>query len=145
MITGRQLFKDFDPKKLHLKWKELLALTNDDHNARYAAKVFASCVELVVNDIIENSVEFQLPGTSIKQGQRQTTYLHMNRTTGLNFKKAYQHNKWNDVDIFASNMTGYQLSLHQSRYSYAPYEIPVYVGHDMKDRITELTNKGKQW
>lgn len=139
-ISVRDLFSWFDISRLKMKKPDIVKFYKDGHTKRLAAQVFARCVEMVTDDIIENNVHFKIPTFG-----GQEPYLYMKRTTGEAFKQAYRNGKWNDVDIFASYMSGYQLALRLQYKDHDPWEKPVYVGKSQKNRITELTNKGKQY
>lgn len=105
-----------------------------------AASIFAKSIKLVVDDIIENNIQFKLPGIGKTQ-----SYIYMKRTYGDKFKKAFRNGKWNDVDFIESNFSGYQLVFEMLSEKRLPREKPIYLSAKDKERITEKTNQGKQY
>lgn len=95
---------------------------------------------MVVDDIIENNVDFKLPG-----GGQTQAYLRMKRTDGEKFKRAFKRGKWNDVDFLTSNFSGYQLALDLESRKRPTRTKLVYLSAQDRDRITEHTNEGKQY
>ena len=63
---------------------------------------------------------------------------------GDDFVKARQNGAFKDVDFLASNFTGNQIQFRIST-RYGKWLKRIYVGNAMKNRITENTNKGKQY
>ena len=57
------------------------------------------------------------------------------------FKNLRRSGKWKDVDFISSNFTGYELGF----YMYGirdPRVKTIYVNKELKNKITENTNKG---
>lgn len=132
-ITANELYIKFPFKKYitfadQMTYYELLVL---------CAKVFKYFFYLVIIDIIENGITFKFP-----PGTR--AWLEMIPISGDNFVKARQNGAFNDVDFLSSNFTGYQLYLRYST-RYGKWIKQIHVSKKYKDRITELTNKGKGW
>ena len=121
--------------------KEQCIATYPDGNKRdLAASIFTRSVQMVVDDIINNNVDFKFPTL----GQTQA-YLRMKRTTGQNFKKAFKNGKWNDVDFLTSNFSGYQIVLDMESKKRTTRQKDIYLSPKDRDRITENTNLGKQY
>lgn len=113
---------------------------SDGSKRDFATLIWKESVRLVVDDIIENNIQFKLPGLG-----RTQSYIQMERTTGDKFKKAFKRGKWRDVDFITSNFSGYQLQLVMESMKRTRRTKPIYLGHKDKDRITEYTNQGKQY
>ena len=121
--------------------KEQCVSTYPDGSKRdLAASIFTRSVQMVVDDIINNNVDFKFPTL----GQTQA-YLRMKRTTGQNFKKAFKNGKWNDVDFLTSNFSGYQIVLDMESKKRTTRQKDIYLSPKDRDRITENTNLGKQY
>ena len=85
-FTGKDLFNNFPVNKLKMSKEQCIATYPDGSKRDLAASIFTRSVQMVVDDIINNNVDFKFPTL----GQTQA-YLRMKRTTGQNFKKAFKN------------------------------------------------------
>lgn len=134
----REMFMNFNTKKMKMSCEECKQLTGDAHRDKLAQKIFKECYKLVLNDIIDNNITFHLPTGSHK------SYIHMKRTQGEDFKKARRNGKWGDVDFIASFFSGYQLALTMGGRR-TPRTKLIYVDKNLKNKITQNTNAGKSY
>ena len=139
-FTGKDLFNNFPVNKLKMSKEQCIATYPDGSKRDLAASIFTRSVQIVVDDIINNNVDFKFPTL----GQTQA-YLRMKRTTGQNFKKAFKNGKWNDVDFLTSNFSGYQIVLDMESKKRKKRKKDIYLSPKDRDRITENTNLGKQY
>lgn len=139
-FCAKDLFMNFPVRKMKLTPDVCTKLYPDGSKRDFAASIFSRCLQLVVDDIIENNVHFKFPGL----GQTQA-YMYMNRTQGDKFKKAFKNGKWRDVDFITSNFSGYQLVLEMQSQKRLPRQKPIYLSSELKNKITEYTNQGKQY
>lgn len=139
-FTGKDLFNNFPVNKLKMSKEQCVAAYPDGSKRDLAASIFTRSVQMVVDDIITNNVDFKFPTL----GQTQA-YLRMKRTTGQNFKKAFKNGKWNDVDFLTSNFSGYQIVLDMESKKRTTRQKDIYLSPKDRDRITENTNLGKQY
>ena len=139
-FNAKDLFMNFPVEKLEMTPQQCTEIYSDGSKRDFAASIFMQCVQMVIKDIIENNAHFKLPGSGTKQA-----YLHMDRVTGNKFRKAFKNGKWNDVDFLTSNFSGYQIILDMVNKNYVRRTKPVYLSPKLRDRITELTNQGKQY
>ena len=139
-FTGKDLFNNFPVNKLKMSKEQCIATYPDGSKRDLAASIFTRSVQIVVDDIINNNVDFKFPTL----GQTQA-YLRMKRTTGQNFKKAFKNGKWNDVDFLTSNFSGYQIVLDMESKKITTRQKDIYLSPKDRDRITENTNLGKQY
>ena len=139
-FTGKDLFNNFSVNKLKMSKEQCVATYPDGSKRDLAASIFTRSVQMVVDDIINNNVDFKFPTL----GQTQA-YLRMKRTTGQNFKKAFKNGKWNDVDFLTSNFSGYQIVLDMESKKRTTRQKDIYLSPKDRDRITENTNLGKQY
>ena len=139
-FTGKDLFNNFPVNKLKMSKEQCVATYPDGSKRDLAASIFTRSVQMVVDDIINNNVDFKFPTL----GQTQA-YLRMKRTTGQNFKKAFKNGKWNDVDFLTSNFSGYQIVLDMESKKRTTRQKDIYLSPKDRDRITENTNLGKQY
>ena len=139
-FTGKDLFNNFPVNKLKMSKEQCVATYPDGSKRDLAASIFTRSVQMVVDDIINNNVDFKFPTL----GQTQA-YLRMKRTTGQNFKKAFKNGKWNNVDFLTSNFSGYQIVLDMESKKRTTRQKDIYLSPKDRDRITENTNLGKQY
>lgn len=139
-FTGKDLFNNFPVNKLKMSKEQCIATYPDGSKRDLAASIFTRSVQMVIDDIINNNVDFKFPTL----GQTQA-YLRMKRTTGQNFKKAFKNGKWNDVDFLTSNFSGYQIVLDMESKKRTTRQKDIYLSPKDRDRITENTNLGKQY
>ena len=139
-FTGKDLFNNFPVNKLKMSKEQCIATYPDGSKRDLAASIFTRSVQMVVDDIINNNVDFKFPTL----GQTQA-YLRMKRTTCQNFKKAFKNGKWNDVDFLTSNFSGYQIVLDMESKKRTTRQKDIYLSPKDRDRITENTNLGKQY
>ena len=139
-FTGKDIFNNFPVNKLKMSKEQCIATYSDGSKRDLAASIFTRSVQIVVDDIINNNVDFKFPTL----GQTQA-YLRMKRTTGQNFKKAFKNGKWNDVDFLTSNFSGYQIVLDMESKKRTTRQKDIYLSPKDRDRITENTNLGKQY
>lgn len=131
---------NFPVNKLKMTKQQCVDVYSDGNKRDLAAQIFASALEMVVDDIIDNNVHFKLPGIG-----RTQSYIYMNRTCDKEFKKAFRNGKWNDVDFIESNFSGYQLVMEMQSDKRLPRQKQIYLSAKDRDRITEHTNNGKQY
>lgn len=133
-----EMFMNFPYKKLKLSCKDCFEINKNLHRDKLVKKIFRECMKLVLNDVIDNNVTFQLPTGSKKCD------IHMKRVQGDSFKNLRKSGKWNDVDFITSNFTGYELGFYM--YGVRDRKVKtIYVNKELKNKITENTNKGKQY
>lgn len=137
-LTVKDLFKNFDVRKLKLSAKECEQLVGNRHKERIAYQVFKYMVKLVLDDIIHNNTTFSLP-TGAK-----TCLLGMARFKNEDFRRARKAGKWKDVDFLESNFTAYQMCLHLMSKGIMRKKL-VYLDPTNKNQITKYTNEGKQY
>lgn len=103
-----------------------------------AIKVFKECMKVIINDCIDNNVTFKLPTGKIE------SYIYVKRYSGEEFKKLRQLGKWKDVDFLSSLFSGNQLVLEMKRRGRERIK-PIYLNKELKNKLTEYTNQGKQY
>jgi hypothetical protein len=94
---------------------------------------------MVINDVIDNNVTFELP-----TGTRKCD-IHMQTIRDEDFKKLRRAGRWRNVDFLKSLFTGNILGL----FMYSPKRTPrvknIYVGRELRDKIDNYTNEGKTY
>lgn len=134
----KELFMNFPYKKLKVTCEDCQRINNNPHRDVLVKKIFKECLKLVINDIIDNNITFNLP-----TGARKCD-IHMKKVQGKAFKNLRRFGKWRDVDFLESYFTGYELGFYMYG-KVSPRIKTIYVNKAYKNRITENTNKGKQY
>ena len=132
-----EIFENFKSQNLKIDCVSLQRLYGDNHKKRLCYKVFRECVKIIVNDIIDNDVEFQLP-----TGSRKTS-LQMHTYRDEEFKKARKNGKFMEVDFLDSDFSANQLQLYMYGHRNIPKAKQVYVNKELKQKITNYTNQGR--
>ena len=136
-----ELFYNLDRKKLKFNYKQCKKLVNSFEKDDLIKRIFLDNVQMILDDIINNNVTFELP-----TGSGRPTLLRMKKYDGEEFTKARRAGKFTDVDFLSSNFSGYQLGLDMYYKDGRPcIHKPVYVDKTRKEKITENTNNGKQY
>jgi hypothetical protein len=94
-----EIFENFDSQALKIDGVSLDRFYGDRHKKQFCYKVFKECCKIVVNDIIENDVEFSLPTGSRK------TFLRMRTYRDIAFRDARRNGKFMKVDFLKSNFS----------------------------------------
>lgn len=136
-FNTKDIFANFPTKKMLISGEECKSLLGYLDRRALAVRIFLYAVKVILLDIIENNVTFQLP-------VRRECYINITETTGEKFKNARRNGKWLDVDYLKSDFTGYSM---QFMYIANDREIkkPIYVSKWMRDKITENTNNGMRY
>lgn len=124
-------------QSLMTKWRTF------QERRKIVKQVFREGLRLVLEDIIDNNVTFKIQGIGYQGGE-----IHMEAITGSEFERVKKLGKFKDVDFLESFFTGYQMYLyvHGKRDNFLHRrKFPIYLNKYFKDKITENTNKGKQY
>lgn len=139
-LNATDLFVKFPVKKLKMKPDLCKKLFPDGNKRDLSRSIFITCMELVINDIIDNNVEFRLPVLG-----RTESFLYMKRISGKRFKSAYKKGRWRNVDFLETNFCGYQIYLAMKSKTRLSKEKRVYLAPIDRDRIDNHANAGKQY
>ena len=135
-----EIFENFPYDKLLVTCSDCNIVNGDYHKDKLVKRVFKDALKLILVDIIDNNITFQLP-----TGSRRAE-IHVLNYEGKQFKDARKRGKWLDVDFLASNFTGNQLVLElYGKKDSISRRKPIYVDKRLKDRLTEHTNNGKRY
>lgn len=138
-INTAQLFLNFPYKKLKITCEKCKKIIGTLKRQVLVQKIFRASMELILNDIIDNNITFQLP-----TGNRKCD-IHMDVIEGERFKTLKRKGKWRNVDFLKSNFTGHQLALYMYSHNRPPRVKNIYVNKEMTNRIDENTNNGKTY
>lgn len=93
---------NFPFKKLKINCKECEKINGNRHRDALVKQIFRDNVNMVLNDIIENNVTFELPLNGLVKCD-----MHMDRVTGEDFQNLRRAGKWKDVDFLKSMFSAY--------------------------------------
>ena len=135
-----QLFSNFNKDKLKVSTQQVKKYYADGNKQSLIKTVFREFMKMVLNDVVDNNVTLELPTDANK------SEICMRRIFGDEFKSARQHGKFKEIDFLNSNFSGNQLALIMHNKEGKPSRIKsIYVAGDLKRKIIENTNKGKQY
>lgn len=137
-LTPCDLYANFDRDRyIRPEALEYMTKTVGRHFDQYFGRILRYFFKLVIDDVIDNNVTFQLP-----PGCR--ARIEMQNVCGDDFIRAYQNGAFQDVDYLASNFVGNNLILKFAT-RYKKWEKPIHVDREAKSRITYNTNHHVQY
>lgn len=132
------IFLKIDKSKLKLTSNLCQKINNNRHKDFLIKKIFRKSVEIILKDIIDNNVTFELPG--------QRASIYVKRYSDDDFGKGRRNGKWKEIDFLKSYFSGYQLVLNMlGKDGKVPKVKPVYISNKLKQILIENTNNGKQY
>lgn len=137
-FNSSHLFINFPFKKLKINCKQCEELIGDKHRNKLAQKIWRENYKLILNDIIDNNVTFQLPVS-------RKCDIHMQTYSGNQFKNLRRSGKWKNVDFLKSLFTGNQLALFMHSPKRTPRVKNIYVNKELQKKIDDYTNNGKTY
>lgn len=105
--------------------------------------VFRTCVEIILNDIIENNNTFQVPSFQYQGGE-----IHYEAVQGSEFERLRAKGKFSGIDFLETFFTGYQLYLYMHGKTddfLARKKIPIYISNNYKHKMETLANNGQTY
>jgi len=132
-ITPKDLYTTFKRENITTPLAQLW----DRSKPKVCGAIFTFCMLQILNDVIDNNVVFKLPVNT-------EAYIEMKTISGEDFKKARQNGAFSDINITSSNFKGNQLVYRARRKEYWKVK-SIKVSKVLKNRITEHTNKGKNY
>ena len=138
-INGRQLFRSLAAKRIKTPNKEIKKLVKSQHKEYLASKIFTDAVQMVMDDIIDNSVTFE-----ISLNKKQLGQLYIKEVSGEDFLNEYKNGRHKYIDYLDTNFTGYNPVFKYSKAGYT-VEKPIYLDKKRQQRIAERANSGKSY
>lgn len=134
------LYETFNATGLKIKRTVVQEKYGCNKKRKLCASVLIYFFYLIICDILENNVTFELPLFN-----NRLAFISVKPIMGEDFKLARQRGAFGDVDILMSNFTGYQFNYSwqtkSGRYRYKP----VYLSKKFKDVFVKYINEGKQY
>lgn len=132
------IFDYFDLKKLKISQKDCQSKLGINRRSKLVKDMFRECFNEVINDIIDNNVTFELPVGKCK------ATIYLKRFVDKDFVRLRKKGAFKDVDFLASNFSGYNLMLSMPSVG-RDRDKPIYVDNNIKQKIIDNTNQGKQY
>lgn len=138
-FSSNELFENFPYQKLELTCNQCEKIIKNRHRDILVKRIFKESLRIVLEDIIDNNITFELP----LKGNKKCN-IHMQRFTDTKFKKLRKSGKWRDIDYLKSMFTGYQLGFYMLG-NRTPRVKNIYLNKYYKNKITQNTNNGMQY
>lgn len=121
--------------------KAFYKLLKTDRWQKLVGMVFTYFMYLVILDIIENNITFELPLKGAAQGE-----FYVKAFTDEAFKNLYRAGKWEGIDFLNCEFTGYQIFFRYKTKRSNWKEKPVYISHKgVRDLFYQKINEGKKY
>lgn len=135
-INTSELLRNFPLHKLKLDCKLTVKLIKRTTRLDLVSRIFKYCFKLVINDIIENNITFNLPLVGKKKARIEPSIFE-----GDYFNLMYNLGSYEGLDYIASDfkMYGIQFVMAGNR---TPRRRRVYISKAYKDKIIEKANQG---
>lgn len=95
---------------------------------------------LVINDIIENNVTFEIPCVGKKEAR-----IYVKCVSGDEFTELYKKGAFKGIDYIKSGFKGYQLMFQWKYNNTRLKEKPIYIDKTTKAKFYDYINNGKQY
>lgn len=138
-FNATDLYDNFNTKQLKIR-KDVVAKKYGLHKKQcICASVLIYCFYLILLDIIENNVTFVLP---LFNGKHASIYIRP--VVGEELKTARQRGAMQDIDLLASDFTGYEPAFTWESPSGIRHK-PIYINRAMKEKLIQKINEGKRY
>lgn len=136
-FTEKNLFENFDTKSVEIP-KDAVIAAKLDKRKKLCRRIFRDCYFLVLQDLIDRNVSFNLP-VSPRNAQ-----IKMMPVTGDDFKKAYSAGKFRSTDYLKSYFKAYE-PIVQLNYKTWSKQIPINWCKHFYLQVSDKVNKGEQY
>lgn len=133
-----EIFANFNCKKLKFSCKESVDYFQDAHRDRVSARIFRDCLQMVFEDMVENSITFKLPTGS------RPSCMYIRKVEGQLFKEARQNGRFADIDFIASNFAAFEPVLQMGNTMTCRIK-HIYFDKALKEKLIKYTNEGRQY
>lgn len=138
-INGKQLFLPFDNKRIKTARKHVKELVKSEHKEYLANMIFADALQMIVDDMIDNSITFDF-----KLAKGKVAELYIKEFSDEEFLKRRKRGLWKEIDYLATNFSGYQPMFKYQKAGYT-VEKPIHLDTKRKLKIAENANNGKSY
>lgn len=138
-INGPQLFLPFNNRRIKTKRKYVKELVKSEHKEFLANMIFADALQMIMDDIIDNSITFDF-----KLAEGKVAEIYIKEFSGEDFLKARKRGLWKEIDYLATNFSGYQPMFKYQKAGYT-LEKTIHLDTKRKLKIAENVNNGKSY
>lgn len=125
---------NFQKKKLKMKPEQYKKYVGP-HKAYMINHIFVDSLKMILEDVINNDVNFKLPVSPKK------CEIRMIKFEGDKFMEARKNGKFKDIDYLQSMFTGYQLGLFIYEDTHTRIK-PIHVDNKVKKQLVDKVNSG---
>ena len=134
------LFSPFNKDKLKITSNLCEKVINNRHKQALINKIFQESFKIIINDIIDNNVTFELPVGSAYAD------IHVTPYSFDDFKAGRRNGKWMDIDFLKSGFVGNVVTLNMYKRDGRVTRVkPIHISGEQKQRLTENTNNQNQY
>lgn len=138
-LTLEDLYRWTDPAKWNITHK-FASSHKADTKWQYCSRVLIYFLILVINDIIDNNITFEIPCVGKNEAR-----IYVKCYSGDDFVENYKRGAFNGIDYINSGFKGYRI-MFQWKYGSGPIrEKPIYIDNTTKAKFYENINNGKQY
>ena len=137
-FNTRELYDPINPAKWNITMDFAKEQGFSSHRS-LCGHVLCYLLYLIILDIIENNVTFELPLVGNKEAR-----IYVKCFQDDDFMRMYAGGKFLGIDFIASEYKGYQIH-YQWKRGHFYKEKPIYISHTIKDWFYYKINKGKQY
>ena len=138
-ITGPQLFLPFNNKRIKTERKYVKELVKSEHKEYLANMIFTDAVQMIIDDIINNSITFDF-----KLAEGKTAEIYIKEFSDEEFLKRRKRGLWKEIDYLSTNFSGYQPMFKYQKAGYT-VEKPIHLDKKRKLKIAKNVNNGKSY
>lgn len=132
------MFLTFNTKSLKITKPEIQKYHMDGNKKEFAISVFKMSLEQVINDIIENGVEFQFQNSG-----KDKAYMRMQRISGQEYVKLRKRGAFKNFDPVETNFNAYRVEYVIEKANGKTLSIPIHLDRTHSKRIEELASAHK--
>ena len=138
-INGKQLFLPFNNRRIKTERKYVKELVKSEHKEYLANMIFADALQMIMDDIIDNSITFDF-----KLAKGKVAEIYIKEFSGEEFLKRKKRGLWKEIDYLNTNFSGYQPMFKYQKAGYT-VEKPIHLDTKRKLKIAENVNNGKSY
>lgn len=129
----REMFITFDVSALKVTTPELTKVFKHGHKRDFAISIFKMSLEAVIDDIIDNGIQFQFPNSN-----KGKSYFCMQRITDAEYRKSRKNGAFKQFDPVDTNFSAYRIEYCMERPNGTTIRVPVHLDAKRTKKIAKL-------
>ena len=134
----REMFLTFDISVLRVTKPEVITMYKDGNKRDFAISVFKMSLETVIDDIIDNGIQFQFPNSN--QGR---SWFCMQRISDLEYQKSRKNGAFKDFDPVDTNFSAYRIEYCMEKNDGSLVRVPIHLDAKRTKKIAALAKQHK--